>query len=272
MNLDSAVTAALRGKRFALIGFDEEEAERLTAAFQSAGAFARKADNAPSHPGLNSLAPFDAFVLNASAESNGHAKPHEMIARSDKPAMMVGTRDEMMIHAQAVASIDHDFLTRPWTDEELLVRAFRALRHAGRPADSVAEHDQPRVMVVDDDKTTTTLLSMLLRSAKIRCDVVHNSADALPLATQARPDLLLLDISMPEVDGFQVLSSLRNDPITRDLPVMMMSVNDGENDVLRGFSLGVEDYITKPFNPRELMARIRRVLRRPRPSQTRPVQ
>ncbi len=268
MSLHAAVLDTLRGKRFALIGFDDAEAERIAFALQSAGAFARKADGAPAHPGLNSLAPFDAFVLNASA-TNGSSKPSEMIARSQKPAMMVGTEEEVMTHAQAVASLEHDFLTRPWTDEELLVRAYRALRHAGKPGDEVVLRDEPKVMVVDDDKTTTTLLAMLLRAAKIRCDVVHRAADAFPLATRIRPDLLLLDISMPEVDGFQVLSALRSDPVTRELPVMMMSVSDAEQDVLRGFSLGVEDYITKPFNPRELLARIRRVLHRPRPPQPR---
>jgi DNA-binding response OmpR family regulator len=272
MNLHSAVLDTLKGKRFALIGFDGDEAERLASAFQSAGAFARKADNAPAHPGLNSLAPFDAFVLNASAAANGNAELSEMMARSEKPAMMVGTEEEMMSHAQAVASLEHDFLIRPWSAAELLVRAYRALRHAGKPVDEFALRDEPKVMVVDDDKTTTTLLAMLLRAAKIRCDVVHSGAEALPLASRVRPDLLLLDISMPKVDGFQVLAALRSDPVTRDLPVMMISVSDGEKDVLRGFSLGVEDYITKPFNPRELMARIGRVLRRPRPSQPRPGQ
>jgi DNA-binding response OmpR family regulator len=264
MKLDQTVLDRLRSKRFALIGFDANEAERMVAAFQSAGAFARTTDAAPVHPGLNWLAPFDAFVLNASA-ANGDAQPLEVIARAEKPAIVVGAPEEMMNHAQAVAALEHDFVIRPWIDEELLLRAYRALRHAESTARSeeIAPAGEPTVMVVDDDRTTTTLLSMMLRAANIRCEVAHGGREALRMVSQIMSDLLLLDISMPEVDGFQVLAALRDDPVTQSLPVMMLTVSNDESDVLRGFSLGVEDYVTKPFNPRELLARVRRVLRRP---------
>ncbi len=264
MNLHRAVLDALIGKRFALIGLDANEAERIVAAFQSAGAFARKADTAQVHPGLNWLAPFDGFVLNASA-ANGDVRPLEVIARAEKPAVIIGSPEDLMNGAQTVAALEHDFLTRPWTEGELLLRAYRTLRHAtASRSEAVAPGVEPKVMVVDDDRTTTTLLAMVLKAAKIRCEVVHKGAEALGVASQLRPDLILLDVSMPEVDGFEVLAALRTDPVTRQLPVVMMSVNEGEGHILRGFSLGAEDYIVKPFNPREMLARVRRVLGRPR--------
>ncbi len=267
MNLHPAVLEMLRARRFALIAFDADESERMVSALQSAGAFARITGPAPVHPDLNWLAPFDGLVLNVSAAGGG-AKPLDVIARAGKPAVMIGNADELMSHAYTAAALEHDFLTRPWTDEELLLRAYRTLRQAASVSRSegTVRCGQPKVMVVDDDRTTTTLLSMVLSAARLRCEVVHNGAETFSRVSRVRPDLVLLDISMPEMDGFEVLAALRSDPVTRELPVVMMSVSEGERDVLRGFSLGAEDYIVKPFTPREMVARIQRVLRRSRAS------
>jgi DNA-binding response OmpR family regulator len=81
------------------------------------------------------------------------------------------------------------------------------------------------------------------------------------MVKESRPDVVLLDIAMPKMDGFEALTALRSDPATRDIPVVMVSAHRDEAELVKGFALGADDYITKPFNSGELMARINRVLR-----------
>jgi len=83
------------------------------------------------------------------------------------------------------------------------------------------------------------------------------------MARKKRPDLVLLDVSMPRMNGFEALTALRGDIVTRNVPVILVSGHRDEAEVVKGFSLGADDYVTKPFNSGELMARINRVLREP---------
>src|SRR3954470_4245423 len=93
--------------------------------------------------------------------------------------------------------------------------------------------------------------------------VVHDGAAALDAARRLRPDLVVLDLMLPVIDGFGVCRVLRGaDPDTSDIPVLMLTARSEEDDVLLGLELGADDYMTKPYSPRELMARIRTVLRR----------
>ncbi len=86
--------------------------------------------------------------------------------------------------------------------------------------------------------------------------------EALLAAQREHPDLLVLDKVMPKLDGFEVVRALREDPKTRAVPIVMLTVRTDEEDVLGGLSLGVEEYMPKPFSPHELSARVRRVLAR----------
>jgi DNA-binding response OmpR family regulator len=83
------------------------------------------------------------------------------------------------------------------------------------------------------------------------------------LARKKRPDLVLLDITMPQMGGFEALTALRGDIATRSTPVILVTVRNDEADIVKGFALGAADYVTKPFSSGELMARINRVLREP---------
>ncbi|WP_330341767.1 response regulator transcription factor [Streptomyces sp. NBC_00557] len=117
------------------------------------------------------------------------------------------------------------------------------------------------VLVAEDDEKQAELIRRSLLAEGHTATVVHDGAAALDAARGLRPDLVVLDLMLPVVDGFEVCRALRGgaDPET---PVVMLTARSAEDDVLLGLGLGADDYMTKPYSPRELMARIRTVLRR----------
>jgi DNA-binding response OmpR family regulator len=119
----------------------------------------------------------------------------------------------------------------------------------------------PLVITADDDLSITTLIRALLSSDGIRCETTDNGARALELARELRPDVLVLDVNMPTLGGFEVLTQLKRDPITARMRVILLTGAEQESDIMRGFTLGASDYIVKPFNPMELLVRIRRFIR-----------
>ena len=116
-------------------------------------------------------------------------------------------------------------------------------------------------MLADDDATTIVLISTILKHFNFECEIAHNGAEAFEIARKKRPDIILLDVSMPHMNGFEALTALRSDVATMNTPILLVSTHHHEAEVVKGFSLGADDYITKPFNSGELMARINRVLR-----------
>ena len=117
-----------------------------------------------------------------------------------------------------------------------------------------------RILVVDDDPTVVDLATAVLESAAFVVASAGNGSDALRLARHARFDLVLLDINMPEMDGWETLRLIKADDTTRHLPVVMFSVKGEVRDKVHGLQEGAVDYLTKPFGVDELLARVRRVL------------
>lgn len=117
---------------------------------------------------------------------------------------------------------------------------------------------QATVLIVDDVPENLALLGELLRNAHYQVRVANSGRAALRFAAQQpRPDLILLDVMMPEMDGYQVLLALRNDPATRDIPVVFLTALDDSSDEQRGLELGAADYISKPIQPSVVLARVR---------------
>ncbi len=119
------------------------------------------------------------------------------------------------------------------------------------------------MVIADDDATTIVMISTILKHFKFECLVAHDGKQALEMARDKKPALVLLDVSMPQMDGFEALTALRGDLETRNTPVILISAHRDEAEVVKGFNLGADDYVTKPFNSGELIARIGRVLRPP---------
>ncbi|MER5943614.1 response regulator transcription factor [Streptomyces sp. NPDC001928] len=118
------------------------------------------------------------------------------------------------------------------------------------------------VLVAEDDEMQAELIRRSLLAEGHTATVVHDGSAALDAVRRQRPDLVVLDLMLPVIDGFGVCRVLRRNPENPDIPVLMLTARSAEDDVLLGLELGADDYMTKPYSPRELMARIRTVLRR----------
>jgi two-component system phosphate regulon response regulator PhoB len=119
-----------------------------------------------------------------------------------------------------------------------------------------------RVLVVDDEPDITALVAYHLAKAGYRVSTAASGPDALRAAREERPDLVILDIMLPGVSGYDVLAELRRREETRDVGVILLTARREEADRIRGLSLGADDYLVKPFSPAELTLRVNAVLRR----------
>lgn len=119
-----------------------------------------------------------------------------------------------------------------------------------------------KILIVEDERDIVDLLQYNLQEAGFETDYVRNGADALHRAVEKSPDLILLDLMLPEVDGLIVCRLLKNDPRTKNIPIVMVTAKTEERDRIAGLELGVDDYITKPFSPKEVVLRVSAVLRR----------
>jgi DNA-binding response OmpR family regulator len=116
-----------------------------------------------------------------------------------------------------------------------------------------------RVLLVEDDPTVRTLVRMLLQDEGLEVIEAASGTEALDRFRDHDPDLVLLDVRLPGVNGFEVCRQVRR---TSDVPIIMVTAQDDSHDVVAGLELGADDYVTKPFNDRELLARVRAQLRR----------
>lgn len=119
-----------------------------------------------------------------------------------------------------------------------------------------------RILVVDDEPEIVALVAYHLAKAGFRVATASNGQEALELARRERPSLIVLDLMLPGMSGFDVLEQLRADESMRDTAVLMLTARREEPDRIRGLSLGADDYLTKPFSPAELVLRVQAILRR----------
>lgn len=117
-----------------------------------------------------------------------------------------------------------------------------------------------RILIAEDEPSIVLSLEFLLTEAGYEVFTAVNGADALKVAEEHTPDLLVLDIMLPVVNGFEVCRTLRSNPTFRDMPILMLTARGREQEIARGLALGANAYVTKPFGTRELMNRIRELL------------
>jgi two-component system alkaline phosphatase synthesis response regulator PhoP len=119
-----------------------------------------------------------------------------------------------------------------------------------------------RILVVDDDKEIVRLLRAYLEQAGYQALVAYDGETALHILRRESPDLVLLDLMLPDRDGWDVTRIVRGDPDLASTPIIMLTARVEDHDKILGLELGADDYVAKPFNPREVVARVRAVLRR----------
>ncbi|MHB8522766.1 MAG: response regulator [Limisphaerales bacterium] len=121
---------------------------------------------------------------------------------------------------------------------------------------------KPKILVIDDEPDAVELIEFNLKAAGYRTASAADGAEALRQARSLLPDLILLDLMLPEIDGLEVCKLLRRDPATAAIPIIMLTAKAAEIDRVLGLELGADDYVTKPFSPRELLLRVKNLLRR----------
>ena len=121
---------------------------------------------------------------------------------------------------------------------------------------------KPKILVVDDEPDAIELIEFNLKAAGFDVLKASDGAEALRSARVTAPDLILLDVMLPELDGLQVCRTIRADPATARVPIVMLTAKAAEIDRVLGLELGADDYVTKPFSPRELVLRIKNLLKR----------
>ena len=129
---------------------------------------------------------------------------------------------------------------------------------------SIVTEDRPHVLIVEDEAPLVTMLRYNLESDGYRVSEAVDGEEALLLVAEDPPDLVLLDWMLPSLSGIEVCRRMRRSNPMRTVPIIMLTARGEESDRVRGLDAGADDYITKPFSPRELLARVRAVMRRHR--------
>jgi len=122
----------------------------------------------------------------------------------------------------------------------------------------------PRILVVEDEPDIAALIAYHLTREGFRVETAATGTDAMTSVNRAAPDLLILDLMLPGMSGDEVLEVLRKEPATQSTPVLILTAKRQQEDRIRGLELGADDYLTKPFSPRELVLRVHAILRRMR--------
>jgi DNA-binding response OmpR family regulator len=121
---------------------------------------------------------------------------------------------------------------------------------------------KPRVLIVDDDPSVLRMMEYVFDRADYEVHLATNGPEALSKVNEAKPDLIILDVMMPDVSGLEVCQRLRAEPASAHLPVIILSAKDQLEDKVNGFEAGADDYVAKPVDPQELLARAKALLHR----------
>jgi DNA-binding response OmpR family regulator len=124
------------------------------------------------------------------------------------------------------------------------------------PDELILEASAPAILIADDDDDVRDVISYQLEMAGFRTLTADNGQSALAIAVEQRPRIIILDVTMPQLDGLSVCHALHASPETAEIPVLLISGNSSENDVDTGFAIGADDYLAKPFSQSEILRRV----------------
>ena len=256
-----SIRKSLSGKFIAVVGLPAHETQRLCVALESAHArpVFFELNAAPEGAAIDGC---DLAVVYVRPDTAGSPWLAPGFAAAGFPMVFVGMRDDLLTLDPRVQAMAREFLMDSWQPEEALVRLSLALAHptaaAKAPPPPAALNARTQVLVADDDPTVLALVRTALENFGMACIEAADGTQALELARGRRPEAAVLDVNMPGMDGYEVLAAIRRDQIpTR---VLLLTARQRESDVLRGFTLGADDYVVKPFSPLELVARLKRLL------------
>jgi len=136
------------------------------------------------------------------------------------------------------------------------------MSEAQAPDPTKSDSDPPVVLAADDDEDILELITFRLERSGYTVIQARDGEEALRLAIEAKPDMAVLDVMMPKLDGFELTRRLRAEPVTSRMPIILLTARAQDSDVQEGFEAGADDYIRKPFSPQELRARVQAILGR----------
>ena len=236
---------SLSGKTVALVALGRELLIDATSALDRVGAKWQAASGADTA----ALRHADLAIVTMAAAKDA--------AKAGVPMLIVGPLVDIARTAEYDAHCDF-MIAPPLQGEELLLRGAHLL--SGPSPRARRAEDKPVVLAADDDPTTTAIVRAVVTQNGMTCHVAADGRAAIDTARKVRPTVVILDVNMPFRDGFEVLAALRQTPETETTAVVMLTSVQQEADVVRAFSLGADDYVVKPFNPMELLARIKRLV------------
>jgi CheY-like chemotaxis protein len=254
------IIKSLTGKVVAVAGLPAGESQRLCVALERVDARPVFFD-AGVKPVAAALEECDLLVAYVPPDGSGIAWPEADSPPPNLPIVFVGAREHLLALDPAVQALAREFLMDAWQPDEALVRLSLAISwvpgERQEPRLAVVE-GRPRVLIADDDSTVISLVRMTLENYGMRCESASDGPAAIAAVRATKPHAAVLDVNMPGMDGYEVLAAIR----AENLPVrvMLLTARQQEGDVIRGFSLGADDYVVKPFSPMELVARLKRLL------------
>lgn len=283
-SLPAQVVRSLRSKRIALVGFTTDRAEFLCDALEPVKALPR-IYSASYGRRAEAISKCDLILVDVRHETMDSAwlNPATEIPEGTSLVLAGDSLDLANLPPDVQARYG-ECLVDTCRPEEVLLRLHLALLRGDRAAEAAANAaanantaananvaaaaaaparaantSAISAVIADDDKLILTVLGSTLKNYGMSCHQASNGEDALRLIREQKPRVAVLDVNMPGLDGFEVLSAIRKE----DLPVvvLMLTARQREDDVLRGFQLGADDYMFKPFNPLELIARMKRLLK-----------
>jgi CheY-like chemotaxis protein len=256
-----AIVHALDGKCVAIVGLPAHETQRLCVAIERAQARAISFE-LTSTPDSAALERCDLVVTYVRPGGGDSAWLDPSSAVTGRPNIFVGSRDDLLALDPPVQAMAAEFLMDSWQPEEALVRLSLALAHGAsrkaRAAPPMTAGGRIRVLIADDDSTVLALVRTALQNFGMECYLAADGPKALEAARRLRPQAAVLDVNMPGMDGYEVLAAIRAEGLP--MRIMLLTARQQESDVIRGFTLGADDYVVKPFSPMELVARIKRLV------------
>ena len=256
--------AVLSGKVIGVVGFPAERAVSIgqSLAAQHCSFVILSQAEAEFHQGAAGACHL-LWIAAAEDWSNPASLKVNWLAKLKKAALVESDRTTLSFLARLPQGAQREFVPGPCSVDELLWRSTLILGRvpASKPGKR-RKRRHPKLLIADSDAAALTLIETVLSQEGVECQVADQGLLALELIKATQPDAVILEVTLPGVDGFQLLAEIRRDPALADMVVILLTFQQAEADVLRGFSLGADDYVTKPFSPLELAARLKRALAR----------
>jgi CheY-like chemotaxis protein len=251
----------LSGKTLGVVGFSPQDASAIGQALAAQYCSFAFLSHADAEFRKGSITGCDLLILSVPPEwsAPGSLNPASLL-KTKKPVLMVGEREALSALAMRSQGGLRELIPAPWDVGDMIWRAATLLGRVQEPRGRNGKKNQRKRIIIGDESAARALLHAVLAQEGMDCFVTDNGVDTVALARAKQADAVIVDVSLPGLDGFQALAEIRRDRTLKNIAVILLTARQSEADVLRGFGLGADDYVTKPFSPMELAARLKRLL------------